>query len=372
MNKLKEIIKSRLKAVLEVHNLKEHISKLSVQQECLQAVVSNLSKQNSALEEKLNFYENHINSRKILSLAAYFQEELRKLDCKNTEKKYIFITARYRTGSTYLYSLFASIQNTNSFLEPLHPHLLETEAREDKWHKQQRELLSHTISNNYFEEYKALDRSILSLLHKKDFSTKNIIMTSEDIFNELKEYLLFLISSNIEQLNVFQFNRVDFRLGWLKANFPNALILNLRRNPRDIFASYCKVSQKANLPEGSGFDCLFGDRDQINAISRRLRPQLAIQELNEYEKIYILNRLSNLWSDSLADMIIDYEELVAAPYKILEKITAKIAGVTLKIEDKKIIKPKNNTFGLWKEYNTDSWFKQSELKCERLIEKIIA
>ena len=67
-------------------------------------------------------------------------------------------------------------------------------------------------------------------------------------FNQLKNYMQFLLSSQVglNKLKVLQFNRIDFRLSWFKFNFPNALIINLRRKSRDVYASYIGVYERLN------------------------------------------------------------------------------------------------------------------------------
>lgn len=60
-------------------------------------------------------------------------------------------------------------------------------------------------------------------------------------------------------------------------------------------------------------------------------PQFCIYELNNYEKIYVVNKLSNLWADKFADVIVSYESLVNNPGDVLSKIVAKIPNYEFKL-----------------------------------------
>ena len=294
-------------------------------------------------------------------------------------KDCIFITTRYRTGSSYFYSLFSCLKDTIVFYEPLHPDLITTLDQNEECHRRNKEKLSHTFQGKYFEEYDQLDKKCLELLHRKDFIDQNLILSKTDTYEEEKEYILFLLNSKIDKFKVLQFNRIDFQLEWFKNNFPNALIVNLKRNPRDIYISHFKTYlREQNLQldklenikiESTNISCLFYVDDYIRLIGDYLHPNFCFPELNDYEKIYLLNSLSNLYADKFADVIIEYEKLVEEPKKIIEMIASQVKNLEPTfVED--IVIPKKDRIDTWKEYHDESWYSQCESRCEDIIEEI--
>ena len=295
----------------------------------------------------------------------------------SAQKKHIFITARYRTGSSYLYSLFSDVDDVAAFYEPLHPKLqkiLETE--DEKWHQNQRMIISLPIKNQLFEEYRCLDRESLKRLHHERFSHENLILSKNDSFDELKEYIDFLLSSHPEKIKVLQFNRVDFRLDWLRSNFQDALIVNLRRNPRDMYVSYLETHARRQEQSNKEFSIddsvghLFYLDLYTDLLGGSAIPQFLAHELNSYEKIYLLNRLSNLWADKFADLIITYDALVSNPVNVLEQVLSRVGETELKFKDE-LVSPKKDRIETWRAYHSDEWYSVSETKCEQLLTGIV-
>ena len=306
-----------------------------------------------------------------------------------SEKHYIFTTARYRTGSTYLYSLFSSLNLVDAYLEPLHPLLLEIALEDEAIHKEIKIHQAHTITGNYFQEFKELNWDRLCQLHSKEFSTEKLFLGIQDDFYELKNYVSFLTSNHSgnlgDTIKVFQFNRIDYRLSWLRYNFPQALIINLRRNPRDVYTSYLKHANKELLLDKSieiigaptsNADIDLGNSfytdEYIFALGKILSPQICVQELHPYEKIYLLNRLSNIWADHFSHISIDYENLVHDPEGSLRNIMSHIKGYSDFSLKSSLIPPNRNSIDSWKDIESNSWFQRHESNCEFLIDKILS
>ncbi|MCC3454676.1 sulfotransferase [Microcoleus sp. PH2017_08_TRC_O_A] len=374
------------KKILE---LKEAVSRLSHQQESLseklsafnpnpdlpkelrESFASVLSQQSVDIIKEIEFHD-FFNNQPFESLQVYLQEESKNLHREETEKDCVFITGRYRTGTTFLYSLFSSLENTAVFYEPLHPNLLEYLDKEQNVSEQLKALNGHTFKGNYFEEYKVLNRKILFSTHQREFSSRKLIMSTVDSYYDLKNYVSFLTRSLPDiPLKVLQFNRVDFRLGWFKKNFSNALIVNLRRNPRDIYASYRTVNAR-NTSENNEQEIgsLFYLDDYISILGRLSIPQICVQQMNTYEKIYFLNQLSNLWSDYFADIILDYEELVEDPVGIVSRIASQVKGFEPNWKSE-ILAAKKDRINVWQEYHENSWFLKCESKCDNLIDQLL-
>lgn len=312
------------------------------------------------------------------NLSSYLEEKMQLNDLKNQNlpKDSIFITARYRTGSTYLYSLFSSLANVAAFYEPLHNQIIDWLNKHDIESEEVKYNASHTFLGNYFSEYKAIDQKLFIRYYRREFGITNIVMSSMDEYDELKDYIAFILSSHPQKLKVLQFNRINFRLPWIKAHFPNALIVNLRRNPRDIYSSYLKLHLKFYEKEDNSDDDLgetvegMGLNRELKALTEVSNPIFSIDDLNNYEKIYMLNQLSNKWADQFADLVIEYELLVQDPVGELSKIVSNIPNFELNFESE-LIEPRKDRVNVWQQYYPESWFKECEAKCDNLIEQIL-
>lgn len=99
--------------------------------------------------------------------------------------------------------------------------------------------------------------------------------------------------------------------------------------------------------------------------------ELTIQSYNNYEKIYLINQLSNLWADKFADIVISYESLVENPVDILSKIVAHIPNFTLNFAES-IIPPRKDRVNIWDNYHSEDWFEECEQKCDRILKQILS
>lgn len=314
--------------------------------------------------EKFNTINNYLREDK------YFIHFNKYHQMKNS----IFITARYRTGSTYLYSLFSSLVDVAAFYEPLNEEVINWLDKDEKSTQENQTVFAHTLKDNYFGEYKSLNIEKLRQAHSREFGTKKMVMSKKDYYYQLKNYISFILSSYPTKLNVLQFNRIDFRLAWFKVNFPQALIVNLRRNPRDIYVSYIETHLRANQKTSFDFDYDLGGMFCLDFYIKLLGsisiPQFCIYELNNYEKIYVVNQLSNLWADKFADVVVTYESLINNPIDILSKIVSHIPNYELKLLEE-IVEPKKTRINLWSKYHPDSWFQECEEKCDHLLKQIL-
>ena len=295
--------------------------------------------------------------------------------CKNHQaKNSILITARYRTGSTYLYTLLSSLVDVAAFYEPLNEEVINWLGKDEQSTEENQAVFAHTLRDNYFGEYKSLNREKLKQSHSREFGTNKMVMSRNDYYYKLKNYISFLLSSFPNKLNVLQFNRIDFRLAWFKVNFPQALIVNLRRNPRDTYVSYIethlRADRKTSFDPNHDLGGMFCLDFYIKLLGSTSIPQFCIYELNNYEKIYLVNQLSNLWADKFADVIVSYESLVNNPEDVLSEIVANIPNYEFKLVEK-IVEPKKNRINVWSKYHPNSWFEKCEEKCDVLLEQIL-
>ncbi|MDT9312582.1 MULTISPECIES: tetratricopeptide repeat protein [Limnospira] len=310
-------------------------------------------------------------------ICDYLQEaKSLKYNSQDIPKNCVFITARFRTGSSYLYSLLDCLDNADVFYEPLNEDLLNWLPKNEEDSCKNKQLYNHTFGGKYFSEYQSLNlNQDLEKLHSITFSGIKLVMSSKDEFHQMKSYLNFIIDNPSKNYKVLQFNRIDFRLGWVKFHFPNAVIVNLRRNNRDIYASYIEMYKKNNQtnnynPYENKIGYLFNLNSYINMFNDFCNYKLENIKINDYEKLYLINRLSNIWSDNFADLVIEYESLVQEPVTAITKIASMIPGLTLKLK-KEIIPPYQNRINVWEMYHSESWFLECEQKCEEIIKNIL-
>jgi hypothetical protein len=141
----------------------------------------------------------------------------------------IFITARFRSGSTLLWNIFAGAGGFRSYYEPCHDNLL-------AHIRCTRPVESHRGVESYWDSYRGLE-SGLEAHHRPAFGLTRLVMEAHEEWPALEAYLRHLIGAAAPARPALQFNRVDFRLPWLKARFPEATIVHLWRDVRESFAS---------------------------------------------------------------------------------------------------------------------------------------
>src|SRR5262245_28303222 len=138
----------------------------------------------------------------------------------------VFITARFRTGSTLLWNIFRHVTNCVSYYEPLSERrLFDPAVRGDRVDP------THRGISDYWRE----DDDMLELgqWHRADWTTRSLVLNGSDWCPDLRAYLDRLIERAVPRRAVIQENRIDFRLAWIRRQFPGATILHLYRHPRD-------------------------------------------------------------------------------------------------------------------------------------------
>jgi hypothetical protein len=165
---------------------------------------------------------------------------------------------------------------------------------------------------------------------------------------------------------VLQFNRVDFRLPWLKRIFPQSIFVHIFRHPRDQWISTL-IDPKCFGPD-SGDLVAFekGDWFYLRMWVRDLQhwfPFLKDWSRHPYYHFYFLWKLSFLFGKSYCQHSIQFEVLVTQPHTVLEPLFA----------DLEIYNPNWNKIlpiiaapkmGKWKDYAPESWFMDIESECE--------
>jgi hypothetical protein len=271
----------------------------------------------------------------------------------------VFVTGRFRSGSTVVWNLFRQLDNCTAFYEPFNERMwFSEERRGDKVDK------THVGVNDYWAEYSGLDD--LSLLYDENWTMHNLFMDKESWDLNMLRYIEKLIES-AKGIPVLQFNRVDFRLDWIKHNFPNAKILHLFRHPRDQWCSFL-LDKKVMNRDDVAFT--YKDAFYLNSWCRDLKtffPFLDHQETSHpYRRFYFLWKLSYIFGKKNANYSFSYESIASAPEHELDKL---FSALGWDVDSKKytsIFQPP--ALDKWKLYADQEWFLEHEEYCETILQ----
>jgi len=229
----------------------------------------------------------------------------------------VFITARFRTGSTLLWNIFRRLPDVTAYYEPFN---------ERRWFdpvtRGTRTDTTHLRVENYWAEYDGLQ--MLGKWYSIDWRYKQLYMPAHAHDPAMERYVEALIDS-ARGRPVLQFNEVDLRLPWLRARFPNAKLVHLYRNPRDQWCStlgQAPVDMRGltlrDFESIDGFYLLAWGRDL-----RHFLPFLATDpDSHPYELFYQIWKLSYLFGSIHADLSFSFEELVTGPEQVLRWLLA--------------------------------------------------
>jgi len=273
----------------------------------------------------------------------------------------IFVTARFRSGSTLVWNLFRQLHGCTAYYEPLNERRWFLPSSEGK-----RTDATHLGVRDYGTEYRGMND--LDGLFHRDWTFRNLYMDETSVDWHLYQYIDQLIR-RAPALPVLQFNRVDFRLRWLRAWFPRARILHLYRNPRDQWVSTLRGN--SNIDTRSRLaDFEAADRFYLLPWWDNLRgvfPCLDIDpDWHPYCAHYLLWRLSWLHGREHAEVSVAYETLVenfadtfgaiAAKLELPVIDSAALAGVI-----------QGDHSPRWPRFADAEWFSEQEARCETLL-----
>lgn len=272
--------------------------------------------------------------------------------------KPIFISGRFRSGSTLLWNIFRNIPECNSFYEPCHDLLL-THVECNTAPQS-----SHVGVTSYWDEYLPI-LSELKQYHSIDFGYKNLFLEPQDQYDSLEKYIRFLIECCEDIRPVLQFNRVDFRLPWLRKKFPEAVIIHLYRNPREQWYSMVR-----SLPRDLWLSPQINTDYELMTWSCALAPVFPFLHgahiKTSYHRHYLLWKLSKNIGLKLSDMSIDFDnDLLVSPEMTISKLAD---AASMKIDtnslSKLVVSPSK---GGWLDVNEEEWFKSVETECDEII-----
>jgi hypothetical protein len=272
----------------------------------------------------------------------------------------VFITSRFRSGSTLLWNVFRQLETCTAYYEPFN---------ERKWFdsnfRGEHVDDTHIGVNDYWKEYEGM--SHLSNFYAENWISDELLMDNKSWNPNMLAYLDYIIDHTYGT-PVLQFNRIDFRLPWLRHHYPLSNIIHLYRNPRDQWLSFLKDKIKMNKND---VEKTYIDNFYLNLWCDDLSkffPFLSKSETpHPYRRFYFLWKLSYLYGIKYADMSICFEDLMINPQVNLNKL---FKSVKL---DKDVSWPKvlnvirKPQIGKWKSYAEDNWFSSHEIICESVL-----
>jgi sulfotransferase family protein len=273
----------------------------------------------------------------------------------------IFITARFRSGSTLLWNLFRHIDGMTAYYEPFNERRwFDPAVRGDKIDT------THKHVADYWREYEGLE--ILSQYYRLEWISKDLLMDSEVWEPKMQRYVELLME-RASGRPIFQFNRIDFRLPWFRHHFPNAKIIHLYRHPREQWCStlmdVTSYSKDAGMSE-------FAAQDKFYLCSWAHDLKYHFPFLDEsiithgYQLFYFLWKLSYLFGVKYSDCSLSYESLLDEPDKHLTHLFSAVGIESYDIDFLRslIVEPSKTK---WKAYADDNWFRGHETICETIM-----
>jgi hypothetical protein len=273
----------------------------------------------------------------------------------------IFITGRFRSGSTLLWNIYDHAQGYRAFYEPCHDNLV-AHIRYTK------PMASHRGVTTYWSAYRPILET-LEKVHSPAFGLTRLLLEREDQWPELVAYLRFLNAAAGNDRAVLQFNRVDFRLPWLRRAFPEARIVHIWRDCRETFASSVRHLPRERIDD-PGEDDMY---DQLHW-SMSLAPELPFlagrSVTTSYHRIYYLWKLSLLMGRQWSDVSISFDDdILGDPLRGMKALVeaglleAREAAAALIL-----IEPIDRLS--WRLLHDESWFASIEAECEGTLDRL--
>jgi hypothetical protein len=342
---------SRIRAAVRTQFFKSlrHVASIDDTRDILAEVMAqqNASFGNRSAPELEHFESPYVDSAQVVTL-----------DSARTRAEPIFITARFRTGSTLLWNLFRNIPGITSYYEPFN---------ERRWFDQQQRGngvdATHLGVAEYWSEYRNLPE--LAAYYSEEWTRRHLCMTRSSWNPAMQRYIELMIEKAPGR-PVLQFNRVDLRLPWLRARFPQARILHLYRNPRDQWCS--------TLPElpGSMHELRIGtfnpfDGYYLLSWARDLKhsfPFLTLDaDAHPYELFYQLWKLSFAYGRTWAHASVSFESLIDNPEAVIQGLASEfsLTGADPKALAALVVEGK---CGRWQSKADEIWFRTIERRVD--------
>lgn len=301
------------------------------------------------------------------------------------QKNTVIVSGWFRTGTTYTFSLFRSInQKFTSYYEPLHPFVFQG-IKSDSSNQQQ---LGHNLELGYYHEYQFIDYKSLRMRYLERFEAGSNLLYSFTDSLPLFDYVNLIIEQTQEtKVPLLQFNRISFLIDYFRVFYKDALIISIIRYHRDVFASI--VNHYNRVCDVFPFDAPF---PSLGLPPRRLGPHnddwevvdtfaglLKIfdislkQDVSFYSKVYVINKTAELFAREFSDAVIEYEELAKRGSSSITNVLLQKQLIDREtIQKTKFPEPHQKSIGSWKRLADKVDFEAEEAKCAGILQEIEA
>lgn len=275
----------------------------------------------------------------------------------------IFVTGRFRSGSTLVWNLFRSLPAFTSYYEPFN---------ERRWFdastRGSHVDASHLEVANYWAEYDGLDE--LDRYFSAHWKLQQLYMPAH-VWNPAMQRYIETLIEKAPARPVLQFNEMDLRLPWLRARFPRARMLHIFRHPRDQWCSTlgrnpsrCASRNLQQFASVDGFYLLPWGEDL-----QRYFPFLTLdRDAHPYELFYQIWKLSYLFGRVHADVSISFENLVQSPEATMRRVFDGL-GIAIEPSNALLSLVKPVPLGKWRSYAAAEWFEAIEERVDRTFDE---
>ncbi|WP_372972232.1 sulfotransferase [Marinobacter sp.] len=272
----------------------------------------------------------------------------------------VFITGRFRSGSTLLWNLFRNLPDHVAYYEPFN---------ERRWfdpsHRGEHTDDTHRGVSEYWSEYQGMDG--LACLYNEDWIRYRLYMGETSFDHGMKRFIDRL-ASGAEGRAVLQFNRMDFRLPWLRANYPDAPIIHVYRNPRDQWCSTLRNPKgyPASAPSSEGFTDHFYLRTWFRDLVRQFPFLADYEQHHRYYLFYLIWKLSYCFGVHYSSISVGMEALTKAPSMTMKDILAAIGTDVGLVQESDVafVEPAEPR---WQSYASENWFVDIERECDDVV-----
>jgi len=311
----------------------------------------------------------HVDWRKLQNVQAGEYPELAAADGREAQPggpAPVFITARFRTGSTLLWNILRHTPGITAYYEPLHPTLAlppdQRAAARDP---------THFGVEEYWSEYTRIEG--LERWYTEPWDRQYLYLDSLDWRPALTRYLQVLLRAAPHR-PVLQFNRVDFRLDWLRHVFPHARLVHLFRHPRDQWLSTLRDPASFGPdapPEQFAEHDYFFLRDWVADLASHF-PVLDWQLVRHpYRMFYLVWKLSYVWGKAYSGFSFAYEQLLSAPQQTLSDLFGFLdLDPRWAAPAARLVRFASNS--KWRTYADAAWFSAHERAAESLLDKMLS
>jgi Sulfotransferase family len=277
----------------------------------------------------------------------------------------VFITARFRSGSTLVWQLFRAIPTATAFYEPHNERRWFDPASRGGAVDQ-----THLGVDDYWREYDGM--GALAQWYHEEWADRHFYMGEDFSDHDMRLFIAHLIAQ-APQRPVLQFNHVDFRLPWLRRQFPAARLLHLYRHPRDQWLSCLlrpgEVPRNVTTAEFWRYDHFY-----LLRWARDLAFQFPFldprHEPHPYRIFYLLWRLSHHYGSAYAHASVAFEDLVARPRAVIAGLLEAAEWPDVDLDPLVgLVRPARS--GGWADFAPASWFVAHEAACEQILARAL-